>query len=315
MRKVKIGRGRPISKPPRLERFRASRNNRVGDERTTTDVFSNVKSFLRDFMPELPDVELNKRTLDGAALHRPLAGVTVVDDYVLDAVSTATLQRVLEGAQLVETRRHGKQLFARVQTTEDAERWLRLHFGMTGRLRFYEGHSAPEYGYVRFDFADEAHLAFVVPRKIGRVGLVDDPEAVIAAKNLGPDALAVDADGFRERLGGRRGMIKSAFLDQSVIAGLGNIYADEILFQVGVHPRAQVASLGDDTLQMLFESMHEVLQVAIDHEADPNALPADRYLLPHRRGDNRDPLTGAPLETVKVGGRTAYFSPERQTLN
>jgi formamidopyrimidine-DNA glycosylase len=183
---------------------------------------------------------------------------------------------------------------------------------MTGRLVYVPDGAAPEYAYVRLHLQGGGMLALVVPRKFGRIGLVDDPDAFIAEKDLGPDALRIDRPDFEGVLDRRRGMIKTAFLDQSVLAGLGNIYADEILFQVGVHPRTKIADLDAETRHALFDAMKEVLHVAIQHDADPDALPADRYMLPHRRGDNRDPLSGGEMQTLTVGGRTAYFSPSRQ---
>ncbi len=267
-------------------------------------------------MPELPDVEVYRRRVERQVQHRTLTGAVVGDPLVLDGVSVSTLQRAVRGATAGAPRRHGKQLFVRLERGDDegggSPAWLRFHFGMTGRLRVVPEDDVPEYAYVQLALDAGETLAFTVPRKLGRVGLVDDPDAYVETKGLGPDALRIDRPRFEAVLSGRRGMIKTAFLDQSVLAGLGNIYADEILFQVGVHPRAKIAGLDAEPRHALFDAMKEVLHVAIQHEADPDALPPDRYLLPHRRGDDRDPFTGEKLQTVKAGGRTAYFSPSRQ---
>lgn len=263
-------------------------------------------------MPELPDVEVYRRLVDRSARGRGIADLDVDDDILLDGVSRSVLRNAVAGATIGGTRRHGKQLFVRLERANVPNAWLRFHFGMTGRLVSVFDGAVPEYAYARLRFEGGGLLAFTVPRKFGRLSLVDDPDSFIAEKNLGPDALRIDRPEFESVLAERRGMIKTAFLDQSVLAGLGNIYADEILFQVGVHPRTKIADLGDETRHALFDAMKEVLHVAIQHEADPDALPADRYMLPHRRGDNRDPVTGVDMETLKVGGRTAYYSPARQ---
>jgi len=260
-------------------------------------------------MPELPDVAVYKRYSDSTALHQSIADAVVLDDQLLDGTSAATVRRALRGAAFEATRRHGKHLFARLSTG----RWLALHFGMTGSLQYYKrADTAPEYGYFRVDFDNGYHLALVVPRKLGRVRIIDDPDAFVEAHDLGPDALALDVQTFKARLDGRRGLVKSALMDQGVIAGLGNIYADEVLFQAGIHPRTQVSALDDEALSSLFDAMREVLDVAIDGKADPEALPADRFMLPHRQGDQRDPYSGVPLEKVTVSGRTGYYSPARQ---
>lgn len=263
-------------------------------------------------MLELPDVEVYRRRVDRTAQDHRITGFDVDDEILLDGASLSILRRAVDGARIAGTRRHGKQLFVRLDREEQPSTWLRFHFGMTGRLVYVPDGTAPEYAYVRIHLGEGGMLALVVPRKFGRIGLVDDPDAFIAEKDLGPDALRLDRPDFERVLDRRRGMIKTAFLDQSVLAGLGNIYADEILFQVGVHPRTQIADLDAETRHALFDVMKKVLHVAIQHDADPDALPADRYMLPHRRGDNRDPLSGGEMQTLKVGGRTAYFSPARQ---
>lgn len=260
-------------------------------------------------MPELPDVEVYKRYFDSTALHQPIADAEVLDDSLLDGSSADTIRQALRGTSFEEGRRHGKHLFARL----DPGPWLALHFGMTGELKYYKEKKTPEYSYFRVDFENGYHLALIMPRKIGHVRLLDDPHAFIAEKELGPDALGLDFETFEARLDGRRGMIKSALMDQTVIAGLGNLYTDEVLFQAGIHPKTKVQALDEDALRSIFDAMHEVLAMAIDCKADPEQMPADRFMLPHRRGDRKDPYTGTELEKITVSGRTGYYSPARQS--
>ena len=116
--------------------------------------------------------------------------------------------------------------------------WLTLHFGMTGDLRYLEpGGDDVRYDRVRLDFGN-GRLAYVNRRMLGRVGLADDADAFIAAEELGPDALdpAFDLAALAAALDGRRD-VKTVLMDQSVVAGIGNIYADEILFQARLHPK------------------------------------------------------------------------------
>ena len=261
------------------------------------------------FVPELPDVQVYKRYVDRTALHKAIADVEVLDETLLDDTSSRSVRRALRGASFEETRRHGKHLFLHC----DSEPWLGLHFGMSGALKYYKrDESAPEYTYFRIDFENAYHLALTMPRKLGRVRLIDDPDAFIATHDLGPDALGLDVETFRTRLEGRRGMIKSALMDQSVIAGLGNIYSDEILFQAGIHPKTNVQDLDEEGQHTLFDAMQEVLEAAIACQADPEQLPVDRFLLPHRDGDEKDPYSGTPLQKITVSGRTGYYSPARQ---
>ena len=133
------------------------------------------------------------------------------------------------------------------------------------------------------------------------------------AKELGPDARRAEVETFLQQLEGRRGSIKGRLLDQQVVAGLGNIYADEALYQEGIHPATTVPELSEADLRSLYDAIQVVLDAAIDVESDPTALDPERFMLPQRYGDERCPDTGVPLDTEQVSGRTAYFSPARQS--
>jgi len=99
--------------------------------------------------------------------------------------------------------------------------------------------------------------------------------------DIGPDALDISWEDFRERVGGRRGGLKSALMDQSVLSGLGNVYVDEILFQRRLAPKSSIGDLDEDELRAAYDEMGEVLKVAIDSDGDPEQLPDD-FLLAHR---------------------------------
>jgi formamidopyrimidine-DNA glycosylase len=185
---------------------------------------------------------------------------------------------------------------------------------MTGQLKYFKGlDKDPPYDRLLVSFANGYHLAYDAMRKLGEVQLVDDVERFVADRELGPDALSpeMDADTFVERLAGRRGMIKPALMNQQIIAGICNVYSDEILFQVGVHPRKKVSELDSEQLQETFQQMKEVLRTAIENQADPQRFP-DSYLTQHRRKEGRCPICGQDLHQVKVSGRTAYYCPNRQ---
>jgi formamidopyrimidine-DNA glycosylase len=109
--------------------------------------------------------------------------------------------------------------------------------------------------------------------------------------------------------------VKSVLMDQALIAGIGNIYADEILFQARLHPKAPVTSLGERERALLFEQIKAVLTTAIDCGAGAEQLLErlpDDYLLPQREKDGKCPRCGAKIATLKAAGRTAYFCPRCQ---
>ncbi len=263
-------------------------------------------------MPELPDVEVFRRQAEQGALGRRIAAARVTDERVLTGISADDLTAALEGATLTEARRHGKQLFLAL----DRGRWLRLHFGMTGFVaEFADAADNPRHDRLRLDFADGDHFAFVNQRLFGEAGLVDSPEAYVAAERLGLDALALDERGFASRLRERRGQVKPALMDQSLIAGLGNEYTDEMLFQARIHPKRSCKELSPDTMGTLFRAMRRVLESAI--EADPSRpgfeerLP-DGFLLPRRAEDAPCPRCGGGVRSLKVGGRKGYLCPACQ---
>lgn len=188
-------------------------------------------------MPELPEVELFKRHLDRTSLGRTISRVRVNDSRILGP-SAARLGARLVGARLRSSRRHGKYLLVALGKPG----WLVLHFGMNGSLvHFKKAAEEPRYDRLRLDFADGHHLAYVNPRLLGRVELVADAEDFIARERLGLDALdrRLTLAAFARDVGARRRDIKSVLMDQSVVAGIGNIYSDEILFQARLHPRAR----------------------------------------------------------------------------
>jgi formamidopyrimidine-DNA glycosylase len=265
-------------------------------------------------MPELPDVELFKRHFDETSRDRTVARVEVLEARVLEGLAPAAFAARLQGRRLGAGRRHGKHLLIAL----DDGTWLALHFGMTGRLQYFaEPQDDPPYDRVRFDFADGGHLAYVNVRLLGRVRLVADAEAFLAGIPVGPDALdpGFDLAAFEAMLAGRRGGLKAVLMDQSLVAGIGNIYADEILFDARLHPGLKPAALDAAARRRLFHSMKQVLETTIACGAGSESLferlPAG-YLLPHRRLDGACPRCGGGLDRIAIGGRRGYFCPRCQ---
>jgi formamidopyrimidine-DNA glycosylase len=262
-------------------------------------------------MPELPDVENFKRYLDRTARHKKIAHVEVRAGRMLQKISGRELARALTHRKIMRSRRHGKHLFAGL----DDGHWLALHFGMTGFLAYFKDlGDDPAHDRLRLDFANGWHLAFINQRKFGKLQLIDDPNEFIVEGNLGPDALdrAVSVKKFRELLSGRRGELKAALMDQSLLAGIGNIYSDEILFQARLHPRTHVEDLDKSQIGKLHRVMRRVLKTAIKKGAGSDALfeRAPRsYLLRHRESGATCPRCGGKVRTMKAAGRTAYYCP------
>src|SRR5437899_1729203 len=259
-------------------------------------------------MPELPDVETFKRYLDATSLHQRITGVDVRSAYVLKGVSARELERRLKGRSFESSCRHGKHLFVRA----DGDLWLRLHFGMTGSLQYFKCYQrAPKHTRVLFAFVHAHCLAFEDQRKFGEIGLIEDVNEYLKKRALGPDALDVSLSQFRKIFGKHRGAVKTILLNQKLIAGIGSIYADEILFHTRIHPAAEIGRLGEKTVGRLFRTTRYILQKAIEAKADVDLMPKS-WLMPHRGKGGKCPRCGRELKSATIGGRTAWFCPHCQ---
>ena len=265
-------------------------------------------------MPELPDVEGFKRVLAKNALRKTIEHVVVGDARILGKLQVGTFASSLQGAQLVAVRRHGKHLMANT----DRGGWLTLHFGPAGGLQFVgRPDGEPPFTRVRLDFADDGCLAYTNKRMIGRVGLVKDAADFIAAEKLGPDALdrRLDFDAFKTAMLSIKRDAKSVLMDQQVIAGIGNIYADEILFQARINPVERIDKLSPVDLKRVYAEMRRVLETAVERGAGSEQL-VERMpkgsLLRERNKGGHCPRCGSVLKVFKVGGRTGYCCPRCQ---
>ena len=251
-------------------------------------------------MPELPEVETFKRYLDGTSLHQRITNVEVRDAYVLKSVSARELARRLKGRRFEHSHRHGKHLFVRIGD----ELWLRVHFGMTGSFEYLNRDDMPpKAARVIFHFA-RSRLAFDDQRKFGEIELIKDVDEFLQTRGLGPDALKISLSQFKAIVGKHRGAVKAILLNQRLIAGIGNLYADEILFRARMHPASDPARLRDKDLMRLFRATLCVLEKAIALKTDFNRLPKS-WLLTHREKRGRCPRCGCALKSATIGGRTS----------
>jgi len=254
-------------------------------------------------MPELPEVETFKQYLESTSLHQRITGLEVRDAYVLKRVSARELARRLKGRRFENSHRHGKHLFVRAGD----ELWLRLHFGMTGSLEYLNHDEAPpKAARVIFRFADNCRLAFDDQRKFGEVELIKEIDEFLQTRGLGPDALGISLSQLKAILGKHRGAVKAILLNQQLIAGIGNLYADEILFRARMHPATEAARLSDKDLRRLSRAMRYVLEKAIALKTDFNRVPKS-WLLTHRGKLGRCPRCGRALKSATIGGRTSWF--------
>jgi len=258
-------------------------------------------------VPELSDVEGFKRYFNRHAAGRRVERVEVRDGRILRETTPQALGRVLGGQRFEHAWRRGKWLIA---PAGDAS--LLLHFGMTGLLRFTRDGEDHVHDRVVFG-TDRGELRYRNMRMFGSVRLASDPaELERFLATLGPDALEVDRERFHELLSGRRrGSLKAALMDQSLIAGLGNLLVDEISWRAHINPGLPVAKLGPQRVDRLHDCMTAVLRESIPR----GRIPGDPGWLTGARDDRRSgacPRCGAKLRRATIAGRTTVWCPHCQ---
>jgi formamidopyrimidine-DNA glycosylase len=271
-------------------------------------------------MPELPEVETIVAELRPHLIGRRIVASDVLWPRTLAAPDRAGFIERLQGGQITGLGRRGKYLLFGLDSGDT----LIIHLRMTGRLEIVPGDSPTRMGpHVRawFDLSGGECLVFADARKFGRIWLAHDPEEQLGA--LGPEPLdwEFDAGSLARRIRGRRVAIKALLLDQSVVAGIGNIYADEALFLAGIHPLRPGGSLSDDEVERLHTAIRQVLREAISQQGTtlrdyrPPYSPEGAYrnhLRVYQQTDLPCPRCGAPIRRIRVTQRSTHFCPRCQ---
>jgi len=268
-------------------------------------------------MPELPEVETVARGLHGCLPGATITGAAVYWPRTIARPALDEFQVRIVGRRVESVGRRGKYLVIKLDRG-----YLLVHLKMSGRLFVAPaGEALGPHIRAVLDLDGGRQLRFRDARKFGRIYLVDDLETVTAP--LGPEPLAADftLDDFSQLLVRRSGRLKSMLLDQEFLAGVGNIYTDEILFVARLHPlrRANTLTAGDQA--RLYEAIRCVLHRAIT--ACGTTLPDRNYLdAEGRAGDYQAqvygrtgdpcPVCGALIERLIVGGRSTHFCPQCQ---
>jgi formamidopyrimidine-DNA glycosylase len=257
-------------------------------------------------MPELPEVERARALIARRALHRPIVSVDDADTYVCRPHAPGEIADALVGRELEAVHRRGKTMW--LETSGDGPT-LGLHLGMAGRI-VVDGDEAGDPpprverpGWDRFTiaFADGGQLILRDSRRLGRARLEPDVD------RLGPDAAEISRDAFRERVGRGDAPIKARLMDQEVIAGVGNLLADETLWRARIDPNRPAASLDAEELDRLRVELRAATRSAISkggvHTGD---------VIPARRRDGLCPRCGAAMVRGTIGGRTTWWCPAEQ---
>ena len=243
-------------------------------------------------MPELPEAERARQTLE-SALGRRIVGVDDRDPYVCRPHPPGEMAAALTGHTLVTAHRRGKFMWLE---TDDGPA-LGLHLGMAGRI-VVDPEQSSRWDRFALEFADGGRLVLRDKRRLGRAVLNPD------IAHVGPDAAEVGRDEFRRRVGRGRAPIKARLLDQGAISGVGNLLADQILWQARLSPKRVVSDLSTEELDRLRREVRAAVRSAIRKGGAHTGS-----FIESRRPDARCPRGGGLLVRETVGGRTTYWCP------
>jgi formamidopyrimidine-DNA glycosylase len=290
-------------------------------------------------MPELPEVEVTRRLLEPRLLSRTIVAVHTTAQSYFFLTRPAELKRTLLGRTIVGLERRGKYLLLEL----DGGFRLLLHLGMTGQLFLADSrsprllsqrrHKAAQAGggaaftpdqhtHLRLEFVDELPgLVFRDVRKFGKVRLLKPGQSDARLERLGTDALAIDAATLFERTRRRKAPIKSVLLDQSVLAGVGNIYADEALFMTGVRPKRQAARVSAEECGGLVDNLRRVLLRSIETggssisdfvapDGSDGQFQTERKV--YARTGEGCSHCGQPIKRIVIGARSSHYCPSCQ---
>ena len=283
-------------------------------------------------MPELPEVETVVRTLRPQVLNARILGVELLRPSIVLPESLPL--ESLCGCRISAVDRRGKLILLRMLAESGRDGGperpdlLVVHLRMTGRLMPHPA-GTPPHAHTRCLFHLEGPqgpsvLFFDDVRAFGVLFAATDAllEAWPFWQELGPEPLAVPPDALARQLAprfaGRRGAVKSLLLDQGVLAGIGNIYADEALFRAGIDPRRAAQTLDDQALLRLCRALQEVLRLSIAQcgssirdyrDANGNVGAFQNSFAVYGRGEEPCHTCGRPLEKARIAGRATVFCP------
>jgi formamidopyrimidine-DNA glycosylase len=284
-------------------------------------------------MPELPEVETIRRDLQRALRGKVFRDV-VVGKPKLARGSRKNLTKFLKGAEIVGVKRRGKLLILEISNGL----FLLMHMKMTGQLIYVDkrhtvagGHSYPpvgelpgKYSHFIFNFTDGSALYFNDMRQFGYVMLVDEEakEKVAATYGAEPLSAAFTIEYLASVLKRRQAPLKNVLLDQTAIAGLGNIYVDEACFHAGIRPMRRASSLTKKEIEKLHTAIVHILKLSIEHRGTTFNNYRDgagrkgnfvHLLKVYGRGGEPCLKCKSILKKVKVAGRGTVYCPKCQS--
>lgn len=276
-------------------------------------------------MPELPEVETYVRELEPELNNRQIIRAHVQWQRIIAAPSAREFEQAIAGQRFARFGRRGKFMLFGL----GSESTLIVHLRMTGKLQIVPGDlPADKHTHVMLDLDDGRSLHYRDPRKFGRLWLVSDPAPVL--HKLGPEPLSAgfSPSSLAVKLADRTASIKALLLDQSIVAGVGNIYADEALYHAGIHPARGGGTLNNEEIERLHGTVRMVLQHGIEHRGSTlGASSLQNYMRPDgapggfqeefqvfRRTGQPCHRCGTLITRITLSQRSTHFCPSCQPL-
>ena len=270
-------------------------------------------------MPELPEVETIKNELSPWIVGQSFTQVTIFDARLVSGGSVEEIRRGLIGQKVQSLGRRGKYLIFHLSNGKS----LIIHLRMTGAL-LLDPEERGRYARAIFHLSNGHCLVFSDRRRMGLIWLVDDADTVVG--KLGPEPLdeSFTPDILEQRLSRHRIPVKAALLDQGIVAGIGNMYADEALFAARIHPLRKANDLSGEEVRTLHNCICNVLRASIEckgasvdtyirPEGEPGTAHFD-FKVAHK-GGGPCPVCGSTIERVPIQNRGSYFCPRCQPLS
>jgi len=273
-------------------------------------------------MPELPEVETIRQDMLKKVKGKKICKVEVKNEKPIHIPAPSQFVKRLKGKVFRDIFRRGKYLIVQINSTEN----LIFHLKLTGRLIFSpRGERNPEYTRIIFNFEDKSRLFFTDIRGFADVYLISEREwgKVPSLQSIGPEPLDPDftLNKFENLLKGKKGRIKPLLMDQSFIAGIGNIYSQEALFRARIHPERNSSQLKKEEIKSLYKNLLSILREAISYRGSS----VDTYVnLQGEKGEFEPYLQvygkkgksckrcANPIVKKKIGGRGTYFCSKCQ---
>lgn len=267
-------------------------------------------------MPELPEVETIRRTLVEHVRDIKIEKIKLIWPSAVCGWKDKAFEELVTGRRIKTIDRRGKYLLIML----DEDLTLIAHMRMTGRLNYYPDHQEPEkHTHVVFRL-EHGELHFSDVRKFGRIQAIPTPLCFSESSlcKLGPEPLEDEFTPavLKDRFGKKKVFLKAALLDQNVLAGMGNIYVDESLFQAGLSPERRVDTLSEEDILKLHQAIQNVLQAGIDaqgtsfrdyRDANGEKGSFQQALQVYGRGGEPCKVCGQALERIRLAGRTTVY--------